>query len=187
MKNARIPILGLAALSGTGKTTLLVQLLQLFAGQGYRVGVVKHAHHSFDTDKPGKDSYELRKAGARQMLVGSRQRWALVAETDGAAEPDLDDMLGRLDQGALDFILVEGFKTENFPKIELHRVGLGHPLLFPDDSNIVAVAADAPDKVKTSLPLLDLNRAETIAAFILEYLLSSDARGRTTRAHTDAR
>lgn len=180
LKNARIPILGLAALSGTGKTTLLVEILKILKQQGYRVGVVKHAHHSFDTDKPGKDSYELRRAGARQMLVGSRQRWALVTETDGVAEPRLDELLRRLDQDALDFILVEGFKTEAFPKVEIHRPHLGHPLLHPDDPNIVAVATDEPAAVETALPVLDLNRPEAIAAFMLAYLFPASARGRAT-------
>jgi len=180
LKNARIPVLGLAALSGTGKTTLLVQVLQILRARGCRVGVVKHAHHSFDTDIPGKDSYELRKAGARQMLVGSRQRWALVTETGGDAEPQLDDLLRRLDQSALDFILVEGFKNEPFPKIELHRPRLGHPLLHATDPTIVAVATDEPAKIETGLPVLDLNRPELIAAFILEYLFSSTARERAT-------
>ena len=181
MKNARIPILGFAALSGTGKTTLLVQLLQIFSARGYRVGVVKHAHHSFDTDVPGKDSYELRKAGARQMLVGSSQRVALITEIDGEREPELDDMLRRLDQTALDFILIEGFKTEAFPKIELYRPHLGHAPLHPDDPHIVAVATDAPEEVKTHLPRLDLNAPQAIAAFILEYLFPANARGRANR------
>lgn len=183
LKNARIPILGLAAVSGTGKTTLLVQILEIFRARGQRVGVVKHAHHSFDTDKPGKDSYEMRKAGARQILVGSRQRWALVTETDGDAEPQLDDMLRRLDQSTLDFILIEGFKAEPFPKIEIHRPRLGHPLLHPTDPTIIAVATDEPPKVKTHLPLLDLNRPDLIAAFILEYLFPSSSRERAT-THT---
>jgi len=166
LSKARIPILGFAAFSGTGKTTLLVQLLDTLKRRGYRVGVVKHAHHSFEIDKPGKDSYELRKAGAVQTLVGSRHRWALVAETDGQQEPRLDDLLSHLDQDALDFILVEGFKAERFPKIELYRSSLGQPMLHPGDDSIVAVACDTALPVKTSLPVLDLNRPGEIAAFI---------------------
>ncbi len=175
LNNARIPILGFAAHSGTGKTTLLIEVLRILKGRGYRVGVVKHAHHSFEIDKPGKDSYELRKAGACQMLVGSRQRWALVAETDGATEPRLDELLCRLDQSVLDFILVEGFKAESFPKIEVYRPSLGHALLHPHDAAIVALATDAPATAATSLPVLDLNRPVAVADFILNYLLHSPA------------
>jgi molybdopterin-guanine dinucleotide biosynthesis adapter protein len=170
LSNARVPVLGLAAYSGTGKTTLLVKILAVLRRQGYRVGVVKHAHHSFEIDKPGKDSYELRKAGAVQTLVGSRHRWALVAEKADEREPRLDDLLRHLDQEALDFILVEGFKAERFPKIELHRPALGHPLLHPGDDTIVAVATDAPLPGQTSLPLLDLNMPEEIADFIAGFL-----------------
>ncbi len=176
--NARVPILGLAAFSGTGKTTLLVKILAVLRHKGFRVGVVKHAHHSFETDKPGKDSYELRKAGAVQTLVGSRHRWALVAEKPDAQEPRLDDLLRHLDQETLDFILVEGFKTECFPKIELHRPALGHPLLHPGDDTIIAIATDAPLPVQTSLPLLDLNRPDEIADFIAGYL-TGPSRGGT--------
>lgn len=174
LNNTRLPILGLAAFSGTGKTTLLVKLLAVLRARGYRVGVVKHAHHSFEIDKPGKDSYELRKAGAVQTLVGSRRRWALVAETEEEREPRLDDLLRHLDQDALDFILVEGFKGERFPKIELHRPGLGHPLLHPDDDSIIAIASDAPLSMKTSLPVLDLNQPEGIVDFAVEFLVGTD-------------
>lgn len=174
LNNTRLPILGFAAFSGTGKTTLLVKLLAVLRARGYRVGVVKHAHHSFEIDKPGKDSYELRKAGAVQTLVGSRRRWALVAETEDEREPRLDDLLRHLDQDALDFILVEGFKAERFPKIELYRPSLGHPLLHPDDGSIVAIACDAPLPVKTSLPLLDLNQPESIVDFVVEFLVGPD-------------
>ena len=170
LNNARVPILGFAAWSGTGKTTLLVKVVTVLRRQGYRVAVVKHAHHSFDTDKPGKDSYELRKAGAVQTLVGSRHRWALVTEKTDEREPRLDDLLRHLDQEALDFILVEGFKAERFPKIELYRPALGRPLLHPGDDTIVAVATDVPLPVQTSLPLLDLNRPQDIAQFIAGYL-----------------
>ena len=174
LSTARIPILGVAAYSGTGKTTLLVKLLVVLRARGYRVGVVKHAHHSFEIDKPGKDSYELRKAGAVQTLVASRQRWALVAETEHEQEPRLDDLLRHLDQDSLDFILVEGFKAERFPKIELYRPSLGHPLLHEDDDSIIAIASDAPLPVINSLPLLDLNQLEDIADFVVEFLFSPD-------------
>ncbi|HKQ31460.1 MAG TPA: molybdopterin-guanine dinucleotide biosynthesis protein B, partial [Burkholderiales bacterium] len=139
-----VPLLGIAAYSGTGKTTLLRQLLPLLRAHGLRVAIVKHAHHSFDTDIPGKDSYELRKAGATQMLVASRHRWALVAETGDDAEPNLEKLLSRLDHTNLDLVLVEGFKSERFRKIELHRPSLGNPLLHPLDQSIIAIATDAP-------------------------------------------
>jgi molybdopterin-guanine dinucleotide biosynthesis protein B len=168
--NATVPLIGLAAFSGTGKTTLLRRLLPLLTAQGLRVGVVKHAHHEFDTDIPGKDSYELRRAGAAQMLVASRRRWALVTEIAGEHEPRLETLLAQLDGDALDLVLVEGFKAERFPKIELHRPRLGHPLLCLADRSIVAVATDAPLAVEPGVPVLDLNRPEEIAAFVLRTL-----------------
>jgi molybdopterin-guanine dinucleotide biosynthesis adapter protein len=168
------PILGFAAFSGTGKTTLLVKLLAVLRDRGYRVGVVKHAHHSFETDKPGKDSYELRKAGAVQTLVASRKRWALVTERGDGDEPRLSDLLSQLDWNVLDFILVEGFKAERFPKIELYRPRLGHPLLHPNDDSIIAIATDAPLPAKTRLPLLELNQPEGVADFIVEFLVGPD-------------
>jgi molybdopterin-guanine dinucleotide biosynthesis protein B len=172
LSNARRPILGFAAYSGTGKTTLLTRLLPLLRGRGVRVGMVKHAHHGFDVDTPGKDSYELRKAGAGQMLVASRRRFALMVEhEDGRPEPQLNELLAFLDQGRLDLILVEGFKHEGFPKVELHRPALDKPLLFPDDENIVAVASDAGLPIPCPLPVLDLNRPEAILDFILSRFL----------------
>lgn len=162
-----VPVLGIAAYSGTGKTTLLRKVLPLLRGKGLRVAVIKHAHHSFDTDVPGKDSYELRKAGAVQMLVASRHRWALVTETGDAAEPRLGELLARLDHRNLDLILVEGFKTEAFPKIELHRPSLGHPLLCSLDKTIIAVASDAAVAVGPTVQVLDLNQPEQITEFIV--------------------
>lgn len=158
------PVLGLAAWSGTGKTTLLVQLLPLLRARGLRIGVVKHAHHDFDIDHPGKDSYALRKAGAAQMLVASSRRWALMVEAPAPGEVSLIEMLGHLDRRALDLILVEGFRHAPFPKIELHRAELGKPLLFPDDPSIMAVASDRP--VPTLLPQLDINDPAGVAGFI---------------------
>lgn len=170
LNNAHLPIVGFAAFSGTGKTTLLKELLPLLRERGLRVGVVKHAHHSFEMDYPGKDSYELRKSGAAQMLIASRARWALVVERARDREPRLDEVLLELDQASLDLILVEGFKDERFPKIELHRPSLRRPLLFPDDDAIIAVATDAPLDDTARLPQLDLNRPAAIAAFIVEYV-----------------
>ena len=163
------PVLGFAAFSGTGKTTLLKQLIPLLASRGIHVGVIKHAHHNFDIDKPGKDSYELRKAGARQMLVASGRRWALMTETEDDGDPRLDTLVGRLDPDGIDLVLVEGFKHVPFPRIELHRPSLGHALLHSGDSNIIAVATDEPADTG-DLPLLDLNDVAAIAEFILAWL-----------------
>jgi molybdopterin-guanine dinucleotide biosynthesis protein B len=167
----KVPVLGIAAYSGTGKTTLLRKMLPLLRARGLRVAMVKHAHHSFDTDIPGKDSYELRRAGATQMLVASRHRWALVTETGDAAEPRLDELLAHLDHDNLDAILVEGFKAESFPKIELHRPSQGQPLLCTLDRSIIAIATDAPLGHAVGIPVLDLNRPDAIVAFILNDVL----------------
>jgi molybdopterin-guanine dinucleotide biosynthesis protein MobB len=163
-------MLGFAAYSGTGKTTLLKRLLPWLVGQGVRVGMIKHAHHSFEVDHPGKDSFELRKAGAEQVLVASPQRWALMVEKARPGEPLLREMVGVLDQRALDLILVEGFKHEEFPKIELFRPSRGHDPIFPHDKDIIAVATDGALPMATRLPLLDLNDPEQIGVFILGWL-----------------
>ena len=176
IQNAHVPIVGFAAYSGTGKTTLLRKLLPLLKQRGVRVGMVKHAHHTFDVDQPGKDSYELRKAGAAQMLIASRTRWALMVEKQREKEPQLDEVLLELDQAALDLILVEGFKQESFPKIELRRAGLKGKPFFPGDSNIIAVATDDPEELETELPVMDLNNAEEIADFIVERVLNGGRR-----------
>ncbi|MFT6916077.1 MAG: molybdopterin-guanine dinucleotide biosynthesis protein B [Motiliproteus sp.] len=163
-------LIGIAAFSGTGKTTLLKQLIPLLQRRGIRVGMIKHAHHGFDIDTPGKDSYELRKSGADQVLIGSRHRWALMTETpEEQSDPDLNYLIGRLDHSRIDLIMVEGFKHLPFPKIELHRPGTGHPLLFPDDPNIVAIAHDEVLPVPTQLPHLDINSPEAIVDFIVAY------------------
>ncbi len=174
IQSAHLPIVGFAAYSGTGKTTLLKKLLPILKSRGVRVGMVKHAHHTFDVDQPGKDSYELRKAGAAQMLIASRWRWALMVERQREKEPRLDEVLLELDQAALDLILVEGFKQEPFPKIELRRAGLKGKPFFPDDDNIVAIATDEPSSLDTDLPILDLNHPEEIADFIIEKILNGD-------------
>ena len=164
------PMLGFAAYSGTGKTTLLKQLLPWLCGQGVRVGMIKHAHHRFEVDHPGKDSFELRKAGAGQVLVASPHRWALMVEKPRPAEPLLQEMVGHLDQQALDVILVEGFKHEDFPKIELFRPSRGYDPMYPDDPDIIAVASDGKLPVATALPVLDLNDPEQIGAFLVDWL-----------------
>ena len=178
MLECAVPVLGFAAYSGTGKTTLLRQLLPLLRQHGLRVGMVKHAHHDFDIDTPGKDSYELRKAGANEMLIASGKRWALMVETEGEGDPVLQQMIDRLDQSSLDLVLVEGFKHEAFPKIELHRPALGKPLIFPDDSNVIAIATDTELGAEIELPVLDLNDVPAMAEFVInEYRLRSSDNG----------
>lgn len=166
LTNARIPVVGFAAWSGTGKTMLLKEMIPLFRGRDIRVGLVKHAHHSFDIDKPGKDSYELRKAGAHQMLVASARREALIIEKETGKDPDLNRLLARLDQDALDLILVEGFKHETFPKVELFRPQLGKPPLYPEDHTVIAVVTDGELPAATDLPVLDINDPGQIVDFI---------------------
>jgi molybdopterin-guanine dinucleotide biosynthesis protein B len=164
-------VLGFVASSGTGKTTLLKQLLPILIRAGLRIGVIKHAHHSFEIDYPGKDSYELRKAGASQMLIASRHRWALIVEREREAEPRLEELLLQLAPQDLELVLVEGFKHEAFPKIELHRVSQRRELLFPTDPTVIAVATDEPLSISTRLPILDINQPQTIADFVLNDFL----------------
>jgi len=171
--NFKLPVLGFAAYSGTGKTTLLTQLIPLLRERGLRIAMVKHAHHRFDVDIPGKDSYELRKAGAAQMLICSRHRFALMTDLEEDQEPVLGEYLDRLDADAADLVLVEGFKAESFPKIELHRPSLGKDLIFPNDEHIIAIATDAPDAIETELPLLPLNQPQLIAEFIMNWIEQS--------------
>ncbi|WP_426416356.1 molybdopterin-guanine dinucleotide biosynthesis protein B [Aestuariirhabdus sp. LZHN29] len=171
MIECNIPLVGFIAHSGTGKTTLLCQLLPLLRLKGLRVGMVKHAHHRFEMDTPGKDSYELRKAGAEQMLISSRERWALLSENLGE-EPRLNELLGKFDQQRLDLILVEGFKPEPYPKIECHRPSMGKPLLYTQHPNVIAVACDElPQEGIGELDHLDLNNVQQIADYICHHFL----------------
>lgn len=172
-----LPLLGFAAYSGTGKTTLLEALLPKLTHAGLRVGVLKHAHHDFDVDIPGKDSYRLRKAGASQMLVASRNRYALMTETPDA-ETEFNELLQCFDSQQLDLILVEGCKNIAFPKIELHRAEVGKPWLYLNDSNIIAIAAD--ESVETPLPQMSINDLEAIGQFILDYVKNDLGQPSTT-------
>lgn len=170
-----VPLIGICAYSGTGKTTLLTQLIPLLKSQGLRLALLKHAHHSFDIDRPGKDSYELRKAGADQVLIASRHRVAVIKECrDHCQEPTLAQVLPCVDMRDLDLILVEGFKREPIPKIELHRPALAHPLIHASDPHVIAVASDAPLSLARDLPLLDLNQPHAIMAFITAWLRSEN-------------
>ncbi|MDU9595221.1 MULTISPECIES: bifunctional molybdopterin-guanine dinucleotide biosynthesis adaptor protein MobB/molybdopterin molybdotransferase MoeA [Vibrio] len=168
-----IPILGFAAYSGTGKTTLLEALLPKLTEAGLRIGMLKHAHHNFDVDKPGKDSYRLRKAGASQMLIASRNRFALMTETP-EAEAEFEYLLTRFDEDKLDVVLVEGCKNIAFPKIELHREEVGKPWLYPNDENIIAIASDSAE-LDSELPQMNINDLEAIAQFVIQYVQEAKA------------
>ncbi|EHH2557402.1 bifunctional molybdopterin-guanine dinucleotide biosynthesis adaptor protein MobB/molybdopterin molybdotransferase MoeA [Vibrio parahaemolyticus] len=168
-----IPILGFAAYSGTGKTTLLEALLPKLTEAGLRIGMLKHAHHNFDVDKPGKDSYRLRKAGASQMLIASRNRYALMTETP-EAEAEFEYLLTRFDEDKLDVVLVEGCKNIAFPKIELHREEVGKPWLYPHDDNIIAIASDTAE-LDSELPQMNINDLDAIAQFVLQYVQDAKA------------
>ncbi len=172
MQNAKIPILGFAAFSGTGKTTLLTQLIPVLANRGLRVGLIKHSHHNFQIDQPGKDSFQLRQAGASPVMIVSSHRRAIITEIMPAKEPILDEQLQYFDQSELDLLLVEGFKAEKFPKIELHRPSLEKPILYPNDPNIIAIASDCPLPIPDYLTQLDINQPQMIADFILNHFKS---------------
>ncbi|CCD98273.1 molybdopterin-guanine dinucleotide biosynthesis protein B [Bradyrhizobium sp. STM 3809] len=156
-------VIGLAGWSGAGKTTLLTRLIPLFNAQGLRVSVIKHAHHRFDVDVPGKDSWRHREAGAAEVLVASGTRWALMRELRGESEPTLADLLTRL--SPVDLVLIEGYKAGPHRRIEVHRSGNAKPLLFPDDPGIVGIASDVP--VESALPWAHLDDIPAIAALLL--------------------
>jgi molybdopterin-guanine dinucleotide biosynthesis protein B len=161
-----VKVLGLVGWSGAGKTTLLEQMLPLLKARGLAVSTIKHAHHGFDLDRPGKDSWRHRTAGAREVLVAGGARWALLHEVQGE-EPGLAELLGRLQP--VDLVLVEGFKSHPYPKIEVHRPALGKPPIWPEQPDIVAVAADVPPE-GCDRPLLPLNDPAAIVAWTLHFL-----------------
>jgi molybdopterin-guanine dinucleotide biosynthesis protein B len=159
-------IFGIAGWSGSGKTTLVTALIPEFLAQGVSVSTVKHAHHGFDIDRPGKDSWRHREAGAREVMVASDRRWALMHELQGASEPALDCLIAKM--SPVDLVLVEGFKRHPHPKIEIYRQALGKPPLYPDDRFVVAVAADG-EPPGLPLPWLPLSDAAAIARFIIDH------------------
>ena len=159
-------VFGIAGYSGSGKTTLLEKLIPELTGRGLSVSVIKHAHHGFDIDRPGKDSYRHREAGAQQVLLSCNQRWALMHERRTAVEPTLDELLAHL--APCDLVLIEGFKNEPVPKLEVYRPENGKPPLFHERSDIVALATDAA--VATHLPTLPLNDIAAIADFVIHTL-----------------
>jgi len=159
-------IFGFAGYSGSGKTTLIERLIPLFTERGLRVSLIKHAHHTFDVDQPGKDSHRHRKAGCTEVLVTSSRRWALMHELRGAPEPALGDHVKHM--APCDLLLVEGFKREPIPKLEVYRAEVGEPLIHPHDQNIVAIASDA--RLATRLPQFDLNAPAEIADFVVRHV-----------------
>jgi molybdopterin-guanine dinucleotide biosynthesis protein MobB len=161
-------LVGLCGWSGAGKTTLLARLIPELRARDYSVSTIKHAHHGFDVDRPGKDSYIHRECGASEVLVASERRWALIHELREEVEPALHDLLAHL--SPVDLVLVEGFKRDHHPKIEVHRALLGKPLLQPDDPYIMAVASDTRPGVP--VPVLDLNNSAAIADFVLQVAMS---------------
>jgi molybdopterin-guanine dinucleotide biosynthesis protein B len=173
-------VIGLAGWSGAGKTTLLTRVIPRLLKDGLRVSVIKHAHHAFDVDVPGKDSWRHREAGAAEVLVSSARRWALMHELRGAGEPRLPELLAKL--SPVDLVVIEGFKREPHRKIEVYRAANEKPLLFPDDPGVVGLATDTP--VETTLPIAQLDDIEAIAAMMLrsaiaveELLAMSEAEG----------
>jgi molybdopterin-guanine dinucleotide biosynthesis protein B len=164
-------LIGLSGWSGSGKTWLLTALIPALAARGRTVSTIKHAHHAFDIDKPGKDSFVHREAGAREVLISSERRWALMHELRGAPEPDLRELVSRL--GPVDLVLVEGFKREGHPKIEVYRAIVGKPLLHPHDPTVVAIASDAPVPDAT-VPRVDLDDIGAIADLVERHALSPD-------------
>ena len=159
-------VFGLTGLSGSGKTTLITKLVDWFTQRGYKISTLKHTHHGFDLDSPGKDSWRMREAGAQEVfLVGSR-RLVLLQEFRDMPEPSVDELVARLQP--CDLVLVEGYKRDPLPKIEVHRPSLENPPVWPGNHSVVAVATDAP--VDTPLPVLDLNDTDAIARFIINHL-----------------
>lgn len=171
MIEAPCPLLGFVGYSGSGKTTLLTQLIVILRERGYQLGVIKHAHHQFDIDYPGKDSYELRHAGASQMLVASQYRWALISETPQQDhDPQLGELIPKLDCNGLDLILVEGFKHETYPKLEVYREVVSHSPLYIDDPDIIGLVTELPADIDAELTVFDINNPSAIADFVEAFL-----------------
>jgi molybdopterin-guanine dinucleotide biosynthesis protein B len=165
-------IIGLAGWSGSGKTTLLTRVIPRLVARGLAVSTLKHAHHAFDVDQPGKDSHSHRMAGATEVLVGSANRWALVHELRGDAEPALGALIRRL--SPVDLVLIEGYRRAPHPKLEVYRAALGKPLLHPDDPAIVAIATDTPLPA-AGIPVIDLDDVERVADLLVRHAAPLDA------------
>jgi len=158
-------LFGFAGWSGSGKTTLIDRLVPRFTSQGLTVSLVKHAHHEFDIDQPGKDSFLHREAGCEEVLITSSARWALMHELHGAKELSVDEAIARI--SPCDLLLIEGFKTAPIPKLEIYRRSLGKPLLHPDDPHILAIASDGA--LTTLLPHFEIDDVDDISAFVLQH------------------
>src|SRR5271156_4172602 len=164
-------VIGLAGWSGAGKTTLITKVIPVLRGRGLKVATVKHAHHEFDLDRPGKDSWLHREAGASEVAVVSSRRWALIHELSGEPEPPLTDILAKL--SPVDLVIIEGFKRHAHPKLEIYRTAVGKPLISPEDECIVAIASDVP-LPRAHLPVLMLDDIEGIANVLLAEAVPGD-------------
>src|SRR4051794_7839891 len=164
-------VIGIAGWSGAGKTTLLTRVIPCLTARGFSVSTIKHAHHGFDVDQPGKDSHTHRMAGATEVLVSSANRWALMHELRDEDEMTLDALLARLSR--VDLVLIEGFKHEAHPKLEVYRAAVGKPLLAPEDPNVVAIASDAP--VATRVPVVALDDVGAVANILVAKAVPLDA------------
>jgi len=168
---ASMRIIGLAGWSGSGKTTLITKVIPRLIARGVSVSTLKHAHHGFDLDQPGKDSFFHRAAGATEVVISSAKRFAILHELRGEPEWDLPDLVAKI--SPVDLVLVEGYKRDPFPKLEIHRVANGKPLIHPEDPHVIAIAADvALPEVK--LPVVDLDDIEAIADLLLKYAVPVD-------------
>ncbi len=158
-------IIGLAGWSGSGKTTLITKVIPRLIARGVSVSTLKHAHHGFDLDQPGKDSFFHRAAGATEVVISSAKRFAILHELRGEPEWDLPDLVGKI--SPVDLVLVEGYKRDPFPKLEIHRVANGKPLIHPDDPHVIAIAADIP-LPQAKVPVVDLDDIEAIADLLMQ-------------------
>jgi molybdopterin-guanine dinucleotide biosynthesis protein B len=163
--NSPMRIIGLAGWSGSGKTTLITKVIPALRARGLRVSTLKHAHHGFDLDKPGKDSFVHRESGATEVIISSARRWAILHELRDEEEWNMADLVAKM--SPVDLVLVEGFKRDAFPKLEIHRAANGKPLLFPQDPHIVAVACDTP-LPDVKIPVINLNEIDAIADLLLK-------------------
>jgi molybdopterin-guanine dinucleotide biosynthesis protein B len=167
-------VIGLAGWSGSGKTTLITKVIPVLVGRGLKVATIKHAHHAFDIDRPGKDSWQHREAGAAEVVVASSRRWAVVHELRDEPEPTLEELLAKLSPA--DLVIIEGFKRHAHPKLEIYRAAVGKPLIYPQDDCVVAIASDAP-LPHAQLPVLMLDDIEGIANVLQAEALPRDQIG----------